>query len=374
MKGGLLKGAWQLGTIMGIPIRMHFSWLLVFGLITWSLSTQYFPAAAPDLPKASYWIKGLLAALLLFGSVAFHELAHSWVARRYGMSIAGITLFIFGGVAELEGEIPHPKAEFRIALAGPLSSLFLALLFFVFTLQTAGGIQALFFYLAQINLILGVFNLVPGFPMDGGRILRSAIWSRKKDFSYATRKASGIGRKIGLFFIFFGIFSLFGRMPGGLWLMLIGWFLYTAAQASYQQATLQQSLSGIKVKDIIIRDLITLPSTISLEEAVTDYFLKHGFGGFPVTQNGRFLGFITLKEIKNVRREEWGSVKVSEVTIPHQEKWAVSLEDDALKSLELMIKEDKGRIAVMDQGVLIGMITRNGIARYLQIKNEMAGM
>lgn len=374
MQNGLFKGAWQLGTVMGIPIRVHYSWLLVFGLITWSLSTRYFPDAAPDLPQASYWIKGVLAALLLFGSVAFHELAHSWVARRYGMTISGITLFIFGGVAQLEGEVPHPKAEFRIALVGPLSSLFLALLFFLLTRRTAGGTQALFFYLAQINLILGLFNLVPGFPMDGGRVLRSAIWSRKKDFFYATRKASGIGQKIGLFFIFFGIFSLFGRLPGGLWLMLIGWFLYTAAQASYQQATLQQSLSGIKVKDIITRDLVTLPSTMALEEAVSEYFLKHGYGGFPVMASGQFLGFITLKEIKNIRREEWGSVTVSELAVPPGEKGEVTLEDEAMKALELMIKEDKGRVAVMDRGAFVGMITRNGIARFLQVKKEMAGM
>ncbi|MBI5585091.1 MAG: site-2 protease family protein [Deltaproteobacteria bacterium] len=375
MKSGLFQGSWQLGTVMGIPIRVHFSWLLVFGLITWSLSTQYFPAAAPELLWFSYWINGLLAALLLFGSVAFHELAHSWVARRYGMNISGITLFIFGGVSELEGEVPNPRAEFRIAVVGPLSSLFLAGLFFLLARQTAGGgIQALFFYLARINLILGIFNLIPGFPMDGGRVLRAAIWSRKKDFFQATRKASGIGQKFGLFLIIFGIFSLFGRMPGGLWLMLIGWFLYTAAQASYQQATLQQSLAGVKVKDIITRDLVTLPATMSLEEAVSEYFLKHGFGGFPVMTNGRFLGFITLKEIKNIRREEWGSVTVSELAVLPGEKGEVTLEDEAMKSLELMIKEDKGRIAVLDRGAFVGMITRNGIARFLQIKKEMAGM
>ncbi|MBI4766335.1 MAG: CBS domain-containing protein, partial [Deltaproteobacteria bacterium] len=160
-------------------------------------------------------------------------------------------------------------------------------------------------------------------------------------------------------------------MSGGIWLMLIGWFLYSAAQASYQQAALQRSLAGVKVKNIFTRDLITLPSTMSLEEAVSDYFLKEGFGGFPVMEKGKFLGFVTLKEIKNIRREDWGRVRVSEVTVPHQEKWEVSPEDDAIKALELMIGEDKGRIAVRDKGALIGMITRNGIARYLQIKKEV---
>lgn len=224
---GLFQGAWKIGKIMGIPIRVHFSWLIVFGLITWSLSTFYFPKAAPDLPATSYWIKGVLAALLLFGSVAFHELAHSFVAKRYKISIESITLFIFGGVAQMKGEPPHPKAEFRIAIAGPLSSLFLSVVFFFLSLNTTGGMKSLFAYLAQINMIIGIFNLIPGFPMDGGRVLQSYLWAKKNNFFYATQKASGVGRNIALFFIFFGIFSLFTRMAGGLWLMLIGWYLYT---------------------------------------------------------------------------------------------------------------------------------------------------
>ena len=202
MNGTLSQGSWKIGTIIGIPIRVHFSWLIIFGLITWSLSTLYFPQAAPDLPAASYWVKGVLAALLLFVSVGFHELAHSFVAKKYKISIESITIFIFGGVAQMKGEPPHPKAEFRIAIAGPLSSFFLSALFFLLYMNTVGGAKALFSYLAQINFMLGVFNLIPGFPMDGGRVLRSAIWSKTKNFYYATQKASSIGRKIALFFIF----------------------------------------------------------------------------------------------------------------------------------------------------------------------------
>lgn len=373
MKTSLTQGSWELGSIMNIPIRIHFSWLLVFGLITWSLSTQYFPSIAPNLPQAAYWTKGLLAALLLFASVAFHELAHSWVAKHYGMTISGITLFIFGGVAELKGEPPHPKAEFWIALAGPLSSFFLAFLFFIFGFYSSNGVQALVTYLAQINLFLGIFNLIPGFPMDGGRILRSALWSKQKDLFSATQKAAAFGRGIGLFFIFFGIFSLFGRMPGGIWLMLIGWFLYSAAQASVQHAALQQSLFGIKVKDILIRQPVSLPSDLSLNEAVNHYFLKEGFGGFPVIEKGRFLGFVTLKEIKKIPRSDWDQVRLAEVVVPYQDKWEISLEDEAIKSLELMIHEDLGRLAVRDKGALVGMITRNGIARYLQMKKVVSG-
>jgi len=355
---------------MGIPIRVHFSWLIVFGLITWSLSTYYFPKAAPDLPTASYWTKGALAALLLFASVLFHELAHSFVAKKYKISIESITLFIFGGVARMKGEPPHPKAEFRIAIAGPLSSFFLSALFFFLSMNGAGGIKALFSYLAQINLIIAVFNLIPGFPMDGGRVLRSAIWSKTKNFYYATQKASSIGQKTALFFIFFGIFSLFTRMPGGLWLMLIGWFLYTAAQASYQQSTLQESLSGVKVKDIMVKDIVTLSSSMTVDEAVNAYFLRYGYGGFPVVDDGNFLGIVTLKEIKEIPRENWSRVKVSDVFVPHSKRWEVASEEDIIKALELMITEDKGRIAVTKNEGIIGLITRNGIARYVQIKGK----
>lgn len=364
---GLTQGAWKIGTIIGIPVLVHYSWLIVFGLITWSLSTYYFPQAAPDLPAASYWIKGVLSAILLFASVGFHELAHSVVARQYGIPIESITLFIFGGVAQMRGEPPHPKAEFRIAIAGPLSSFFLAALFFIFSLNTMGGLNALFAYVARINLILGVFNLIPGFPMDGGRVLRSYLWEKKKDYFSATKKASGIGQKIALFFIFFGIFSIFTGMPSGLWLMLIGWFIYVAAQSGYQQAGLRQVLSGLKVRDIMTTDIVTLASDITLSEAVDRYFLKYGYGGFPVIDGKMLAGILTLKEIKNVARQDWGKVKVSEVLLPHNTRWEIAPGEEALKALELMMKEDKGRIIVTHSGSIVGLITRNGIARYLQI-------
>jgi Zn-dependent protease/predicted transcriptional regulator len=370
MNGTLSHGSWKVGTIMGIPIRVHFSWFIIFGFMTWSLSTFYFPQVAPDLPAASYWIKGVLAAFLLFASVGFHELAHSFVAKRYKISIESITLFIFGGVAQMKGEPPHPKAEFRIAIAGPLSSFFLAILFLLLSMNTVGGFKAVFSYLARINLVIGVFNLIPGFPMDGGRVLRSAIWKRKKNFFYATQKASIIGQGIALFFIFFGIFTLFTRMPGGLWLLLIGWFLYTAAQSSYQQSTLQESLSGIRVRNIMVKDIVTLSSSITVDEAVNDYYLRYGYGGFPVVDDGKFLGIITLKEVKEVPRADWSRVKVGDVFITHERKWEVSPEDDAMRALEIMIREDKGRLVIIENGRLSGLITRNGIARYLQIKGK----
>lgn len=357
---------------MGIPIRLHFSWFIVFGLITWSLSTYYFPEAAPDLPIASYWMRGALAAILLFASVVFHEISHSFVAQKYKMSIVSITLFIFGGVAQMKGEPPHPKAEFQIALAGPLSSFFLAVIFSLLSMNTGGGTKALFSYLAQLNLILGVFNLIPGFPMDGGRVLRSVLWSRKKDYFYATQKAASFGKKIALFFIFFGLFSIFTGFPGGLWLLLIGWFVYAAAQSSYQRATLQETLSGVKVKDIMVKDhdIVAIRPSITVDEAVNHYFLRYGFGGFPVVDHGKFLGITTLKEIKNIPREMWGNATSANILVPHNKSWELSPQDDVMKALELMIREDRGRIIVTKNDSVIGLITRNGIARYVQLKGK----
>lgn len=368
METPLHHGSWKIATIMGIPIRVHFSWLIIFGLITWSLSTFYFPKAAPQLPAISSWIAGALAAILLFVSVAFHELAHALIALRYGLPIVSITLYIFGGVSQMKSEPPDPGAEFRIAIAGPLSSFVLSVLFLLLYLTAAGELaRALFGYLAQLNLILGVFNLIPGFPMDGGRVVRAFIWKKSSDFFYATRKASGYGRKIALFFVIFGLFSLFAGLTGGLWLMLIGWFLHTAAQASYQQASLQQTLAGVKVRDIMTREIMSMPSDMAVETAVNEHFLRYGFGGFPVMGKERFLGFVTLKEVKDVPRERWHTVNVSEILTPHDRRWEVSESDDALKALELMISEDQGRLAVMEKDKLLGLITRNGIAKYVQI-------
>lgn len=367
----LFQGSWKIARIMGIPIRIHFTWFLIFGLITWSLSTYYFPKAAPELPMASYWIKGVIAALLLFFSVAFHELSHSLVAKKYRIQIESITLFIFGGVAQMRGEPPHPKAEFWIAVAGPFSSLFLSIIFFLFSLNTSGSTKALFSYLSQINLILAIFNLIPGFPMDGGRVLRSILWQRKRNFFYATQKASGIGQKIALFFIFFGLFSLLTGMPGGIWLMLIGWFLYTAAQASYHQSAIQEALLGVKVGDIMLRDLVTVKPSINIDELVNGYFLRYGYGGFPVVDGERYLGLITLKEIKNVPKEHFNRTSVSEVFSRHKKEWEISPEEDVLKALEKMIRDDTGRLVIIEGDRIVGMITRNGIARYIQIKESL---
>ena len=329
MNSTSLKGSWKVATIMGIPMWVHFSWLIVFGLITWLLSSRYFPIAAPDLPIASYWVKGLLAALLLFASVAFHELAHSYVAQKYKLSIESITLFIFGGVAQMKGEPPASESRILDCNRWPPLKLFPFCFFYILMMNAAAGSKALFAYLAQINFIIGVFNLIPGFPMDGGRVLRSVIWRRKRDYFYATQKASIVERMIAML-----------------------------------------TLSGIKVKDIMVTDLKTLSPSITIDKAMDEYFLRYGYGGFPVIDDGKCLGIVTLKEVKNIPREDWGRVKASDILVPHDKKWEVPMDDDVMKALELMIKEDKGRVVVKEKDRIIGLITRNGIARYVEIKGK----
>ncbi|MCX8030031.1 MAG: site-2 protease family protein [Thermodesulfovibrionales bacterium] len=371
MEGFLRAGSLKVASISGIPIRVHFSWLIIFGIISWSLSTFYFPDAAPRLPMATYWVTGIIASFILFLSVMLHELAHSFVAIRYNLSIVNITLFIFGGVAQMRGEPNQPSAEVKIALAGPLTSFFLAFVFLAaYQLLENQILKAFFQYLSRVNFILGVFNLIPGFPMDGGRIIRAYLWNRTGDFFHATRKASNYGQKVAFFFILVGLVLVFAGFANGLWLMILGWFLYSAAQSSYQQASLQETLSGVKVKDIMVRDIIFMSPEITVEEAVYEYFLRYGFGGFPVMSNGNVYGFVTLKEVKDVPREKWSELKVEDIYRPHEQRLEISMEDPAIKALELMINEDAGRLIVRDDKKIVGLITRNGIAQYVQIMGK----
>jgi len=371
----VLGGSWQIGKIMGIPIRLHLSWFVVFGLITWALATQYFPQVAPELPQATNWLRGALAALLLFLSVIIHELSHSFVAKSNNIPIRSITLFIFGGVAQMEKEPSSPKIELIMALAGPFSSYGLSLIFFLFY-KAAGdyqGLKAIASYLSQINLILGTFNLIPGFPMDGGRVLRALIWKKSGDYLSATRKAARTGQSIALFFIFFGLISIFTGYMGSVWFLLIGWFLYTAAQSSYRHAATRGILEGVRVRDVMVTEVITVDSDIPLSELVDNYFLRYGYGGFPVMQGERLAGIISLKEIRGLPRDRWAGTTAGDVMQAFN-KFLVAHENDAVSStFERMVQEDKARFLVINNDKLTGLITRSGIARYLQIRGELKG-
>jgi CBS domain-containing protein len=273
----------------------------------------------------------------------------------------------------MKREPSDPRIELKMALAGPFSSYVLAVVFFFFykSLDPFQGLKAIAFYLFQLNVILGTFNLIPGFPMDGGRVLRAVLWEKTGNYLSATKKASKTGQGIALFFIFLGLASLFAGYMGSLWFLLIGWFLYTAAQSSYQQATTKGLLAGTRVKDVMIRDIVTVGADTPLSEVVDSYFLKFGYGGFPVIERGRLVGVISLKEIKGLPKDRWTSMRTREVMQVLDDSLTISENDEISAAFERMAQEDKARLLVTDNSGLIGLVTRSGIARYLQIKGEL---
>lgn len=365
----------RIARIFGIPIYIHFTWFIIFGLIAWTFSEDVFPSQYPDLPVASYWAKGLVAALLLFASVLFHELGHSVVAMRNGIGIASITLFIFGGVARIQSDPKTAWVEFKIAIAGPIASFILAALFYAASrMQIAWlGWIAVTSLLAWLNLSLGVFNLVPAFPLDGGRVLRAAIWHFTGKVR-ATRIASGMGTFFAYLLMLYGVTQMVTGNPiGGLWGILIGWFLKEASAGAYQQVRLAEVLSGVRVRDMMVADCVTIPSHISIDDAVQDYFLRLGYGGFPVEDAGRIRGLLSLSDVKRTPTEDWSRTSVQAVMASVDERTSISADKDIVEALQRMAASGLGRLVVVDEGdQCVGFITHNGILRRLQLKEQLS--
>jgi len=303
----------RLFNILGFEIKIDISWLILAALVTWSLASGLFPEYYKDLPRASYWWMGVAGAAGLFLSIVFHELAHSLVARNFGISMKGITLFIFGGVAEMEDDPPNPRTEFFMAIVGPLSSAAISLFLFLIIFWgkergwpvTINGVLA---YLAWLNIVLAVFNLLPAFPLDGGRVLRSALWSWKKNLRWATAIAAKVGSGLGISLIILGVISLFmGNFVGGLWWFMIGLFMRSTAQRSYQQLLARGLFHAKKVKDLMVRNPLTVPRSISLTEFVNEYVYKHHFQMYPVLSLGRLTGCISVNQVAATPREEWST-------------------------------------------------------------------
>ena len=365
----------QIARVIGIPIYLHFSWLIIFGLIVWTLSTGYFPAQSPDLPASSYWGKGLVASLLFFVSILLHELGHAVVALRHGLRTRSITLFIFGGVAQLEKDPKDGRAELWMAAAGPLVSLALAGLFYAFASLPFVGASAAAVakYLALINLILALFNLVPAFPMDGGRLLRGALWGPLGK-ARATRIASGAGTLFAFFLIFAGVFSLLrGDSLGGLWYILIGWFIKDASSASYQQVRLDEVLRGVTVRDAMVEAVATVPGSGSVAEAAREYFMRTGYGSYPVTRGEAVVGLLCLKDVLRLSAEEREATSVQGAMRPLTD--AVVTDPDAPLPLAIarMAQAGTARLLVMHGERLVGLLTMNGVIRRLKVREELAG-
>lgn len=370
-----MQGSLRIGNIAGIDIYIHFSWIIILVFLTFSLATGWFPAYEPGWSALTYWIVALIAAILLFVSVLLHELAHSLVARARGLPVHSITLFIFGGVSNLEEEPTTPGIEFQMAFVGPLVSLLIGALAFVLLLPLRGSrspVEAILAYLAVTNILLGIFNLIPGFPLDGGRVLRSIIWKISGSLRTATRITSIIGQIIAYLFILWGIFQFFsGSILNGLWIGFIGWFLLNAAQSANAQVMLQSVFRGVTVAKVMSSQLVTVPANISLQKLVYEYFLPQGLRSALVMQADQLAGLITLSDIRHVPQEQWSQVPVGHVMIPLEKLHVVSPEQNLNDVLPLMTNRDVNQLPVVQNGRLVGILSRDAIMRYLEVRRSL---
>lgn len=367
-------GPFRLAVVGGIPIRIDPSWFLVFALLTWSLAAGHFPAEYPGWPAPTYWLTAALTSAAFFASVVLHELGHAWVARRQGIPIRSITLFVFGGVAQIGREPGSPGAEVRMAVAGPLTSLALAVVsgavFLV--MRPLETVAAAMLWLMQVNTMVAVFNLVPGFPLDGGRIVRALVWRWTGNVKTATRTAAMGGRLVAFGLIGLGIFTaLHGNVVGGVWMAFIGWFLQNAALASSEEADVKELLRGATVRQVMTRECARVPPSMTLERLVHDEVLATGRRCVLVTDDGRLLGLVTLHEVKGVARERWPSLTATDVMIPLEKLRWIGPEETVLAALEWMDDAGVAQLPVAEGDTLLGLIGREEILHYLRTRAEL---
>lgn len=369
--------SFRLFRILGFEVRANVSWLFLALLITWSLAGVLFPFAYPDLPHSTYWLMGLVGMAGLFFSLLFHELSHSLVARSYGLPVGGITLFLFGGMAELQAEPRTPREEFWMAIAGPIASVFLGAAFYLLSglmlgLGAPQHVAGVAFYLGFINFLLAVFNMVPGFPMDGGRVLRAALWQWKGDLRWATQWASRFGQGFGLLLVMLGIASfLAGNFIGGMWWFLIGLFIRGAAIASYQHLLTQLALKGQTVRHFMTTDPVTVPAEATLQDFVDDYLYHHAFDLFPVVRDGRLAGYVSLRQARAIPRQEWGRTRVGDVSRKIGEAYTVDANADANEALNQMQRNASSRLVVTEDDRIVGILVLKDLLRFLQIRSEL---
>ncbi len=370
-----MPGSLNLGKIAGISIYINVSWFIILVLLTWSLATGWFPIFYPGWTATTYWVISLVSALLLFVSVLLHELAHSLVARARGLSVKNITLFIFGGVSNIEQEPTSPGVEFQMAVVGPVVSLLIGLLAYLLQLPFGGSkspIVAILAYLAVTNVLLGIFNLIPGFPLDGGRVLRSIIWKVTGSLQRATRVVTIVGQIIAYLFILWGIWQFFGgNILNGIWIGFIGWFLLSAAQSANSQVMLQSMFGGVTVSDVMNTNLVTVPANISLQRLVDEYFLPGGLRSALVMQADQLAGLITLSDIRHVPRDQWAQVPVGHAMIPLERLHVVSPQQSLNDVLPLMAGRDVNQLPVVQNGRLVGILSRDAIVRFLEVRRGL---
>ena len=363
----------SLGRILGIPVGLDYSWFLIFALLTWSLAISYYPAEFRNLPAVEYWVLGAVSAIMLFVSVLLHELGHSIVALRYKIPVRNITLYIFGGISQISAEPPSPSSAFWITIAGPAVSLVLAALFGLLSLAFAGvpALLALTKYLAFINLALGIFNLIPGFPLDGGGVLRAGVWGITHDMNRATLIAANVGRVIAYLFIAIGVWQVVsGDLVNGLWIAFIGWFMENAAAATVQQQKIQSLLAGHKVSEAMRNNYSAVRADTSLEEIVHDHILGSARRSLVVKENDEVVGMLTMHRIKEIPEPTWPMVTARQAMIPTAQMKHIQPDAELWSALEEMDRDGVNQLPVMVDGQIQGMLGRDDVISFLRTSKE----
>lgn len=391
-----MRSGFKVGTLFGINLYIDWSWILIFLLVTWNLAGAVFPSLHPDWGTGLNIALGIAASLLFFLSILAHELAHSLVAKARGLPVRRITLFFFGGVSNIEREPPSPKTEFLMAIVGPLTSILLGIVFLWLGSQNITGmntgfgnpqqllrgldpLSTMLLWLGPINILIGLFNLVPGFPLDGGRILRSVFWAMMDDFRKATRWATIIGQGFGWLMILAGIAMIFGvtipilgtGIGNGIWFAFIGWFLVNAASQSYQQVVIEDMLEGVPVTRLMRDTAPAISPNMPLSAFVYDHVMRSDERAFPVMDGERLLGVVYVENLREVDRSHWDTTTVTEVMTPEQELEVVTPREDAMDAFQKLARKEMRQIPVMQNGELLGMLRRRDILRWLQVHSEM---
>lgn len=380
-----MKSTIRLGTLFGIEIGLHYSWFVIALLITMSLGSE-FQASHADWGSNTIWALSVLTALLFFVTLLAHELSHALVARSRGLTTKAITLFALGGVAQIEKEPEDAKTEFLVGIVGPLSSAIIGVVSLGIAWAIGGGagtpwrivaasetpLRAMFTWLGYINLSLAAFNMIPGYPLDGGRILRSILWMTSRDVVRATRMAANVGKLIALLFIAFGIFRYFGGAGfGGLWIAFIGWFLLQAATASASSVALTAGLKGVRVSDVMTVDCVKLDGNMNVEQFVENYMLRSGRRCFVVEQNGEMTGLVTAHEIKELEKPRWPYTTLVDIMRPLDQLHTVTPTTPVMEALETMGRDDVNQLPVVSGNHLDGIITRANVLQFLQTRTDL---
>ena len=362
---------------MGIPIRIHYSLWLGFLYISWTLAYLTTPQQYPGLGALTYWTIGIACAIILFASVLVHELSHSYIAKKNGLPIARITLFLFGGVSETMEEPQNPGLEVRMAAAGPLMSFVIAgILGGIWYVASAAHLTiAITVTLADsaiINAGLGAFNLLPAFPLDGGRVFRGSIWMRSKNFINATKTATRVSEAFSLLMMLGGFVSIIlGYFLDGIWFVLLGWFIKSGAETSLRQTIVGETLSGVTVSDIMTRQILTVPPNITVQQLISDFFLVHPHGGYPVVQDGRLMGLITLDSARAVPKETRSYETVAKAMVPLERTLVVPPNLSALDALQKMARAKAERLLVTQEGRLVGVVTQGDLMRAIRTRQDL---